>query len=93
MAYIPRVNDFKLSDYNEKEGLYQFVVELQDGIKCRMFYNRYPEWTVKNISRLHTTPCPICRKDYICKCMENVVDQIHAQVQERELISSVLSQA
>ena len=84
-SYRPIVDNVIKASSNEKEGLYEFIVHLADGTECRIFYNSVPEWQLTNISRLQKTPCPVCRKDFICKCMDSFASDIHAQLQDQWL--------
>lgn len=91
MAYRPNITELKKAGINEKDGLYEFVLTLADGTECRVFYNRFPEWKMTNINRLLTTPCPVCRKDFICKCMDSFAGEIKQQIDDRQLIDKALS--
>ncbi|GGA37289.1 hypothetical protein [Paenibacillus physcomitrellae] len=81
-SYKPSVDNVILASSNEKDGLYEFIVHMVDGTECRVFYNRTPEWKLTNISRLQKTPCPVCRKDFICKCMDSFTGEIDQQMNE-----------
>ncbi|ASS65907.1 MULTISPECIES: hypothetical protein [Paenibacillus] len=81
MSYRPIVTGSKLAERNDSTGLYQVVVKLKDGGECRLFYS--PLGT--KINRLQTTPCPVCRRDYYCSCMDNFVEEISGQVDLEEL--------
>ncbi|WP_336759550.1 hypothetical protein [Paenibacillus sp. USHLN196] len=80
MSYRPRIADLELAYGNKEDGLYEFKMNLVDGTKCRVFYSRSPEWKMTNISRLQKTPCPVCRKDFICKCMDQWATDLHHQM-------------
>ncbi|AWB43831.1 hypothetical protein DCC85_06080 [Paenibacillus sp. CAA11] len=92
MSYRPNVEHVTKASSNDKEGLYEFIVHLQDGTECRVFYNRFPEWKLTNISRLQKTPCPVCRKDFICKCMDNFSDDIGQQMHDGQWFSKALGE-
>lgn len=85
MAYRPKVVGVDKAGSNDKDGLYEFVVHLEDGTLCRVFYNRFPEWKLTNVSRLLKTPCPICRKDYICNCFEKFKVELDSQLQDGKI--------
>ncbi|MEK5058092.1 hypothetical protein PUW24_13975 [Paenibacillus urinalis] len=86
MSYRPQIVDLTTASRNEEAGLYEFTMKLADGTLCRVFYSRDPEWKMTSISRLQKTPCPVCRKDFICKCMEKFAGEIHEQIQDNQLI-------
>ncbi|AJY76401.1 hypothetical protein [Paenibacillus beijingensis] len=88
MAFRPIVVDSKLVGSNAKTGLYQVLVKLRDGSQCRVFYNN-KEATV---NRLQTTPCPICRRDYYCNCLDKFTDQITSQIDLEGLIAADTAQ-
>lgn len=92
MSYRPNVENVTKAGSNDKEGLYEFNVKLADGTECRVFYHRFPEWRLTNISRLQKTPCPVCRKDFICNCMEKFSGDIHRQIEEGQWIGKVLGE-
>ncbi|QWU17332.1 hypothetical protein SAMN04487895_104284 [Paenibacillus sophorae] len=80
MSYKPVITNVTKASSNDKDGLYEFIIKLADGTECRAFYHRLPEWRMTNISRLLKTPCPICRKDFICKCMEAFTGELEDQM-------------
>ncbi|NGM82660.1 hypothetical protein G5B47_09535 [Paenibacillus sp. 7124] len=80
MSYKPVITNVTKASSNDKDGLYEFIIKLADGTECRAFYHRFPEWRMTNISRLLKTPCPICRKDFICKCMEAFTGELEDQM-------------
>jgi hypothetical protein len=88
-SYKPSVDHVILASSNEKDGLYEFIVHMADGTECRVFYNRTPEWQLTNISRLQKTPCPVCRKDFICKCMDSFAGEINQQMAEGQWFEKV----
>ncbi|MDQ0087301.1 hypothetical protein J2T12_000695 [Paenibacillus anaericanus] len=92
MSYRPSVENVTKAGSNEKDGLYEFVVKMVDGTACRVFYSRYPEWRLTNISRLQQSPCPICRKDFICKCMDNFSGVIASQMHEGQWFDKALAE-
>lgn len=92
MSYRPNIVKFQEASSNEKEGLYEFTMSLADGTECRVFYQRYPEWTITNISRLLKTPCPVCHKDFICKCMDRFHNEFSLQINENQWLDKALAQ-
>jgi hypothetical protein len=45
-----------------------------------------------NISRLLKTPCPVCRKDFICKCMEAFTADFEGQMLGNEWIDKAIAE-
>lgn len=80
MSYRPTITNVTKASSNDKDGLYEFIIKLADGTECRAFYHRHPEWKMTAVSRLLKTPCPICRKDFICRCMENYTSEFDQQM-------------
>ncbi len=91
MSYRPIITNVREASSNEKSGLYEFIINLADGTECRAFYNRFPEWKMTNISRLQKTPCPVCRKDFICKCMESFTGELEQQIVENQWIDKAIA--
>lgn len=89
MAFRPTVVDSKLVASNPKSGLYQVLVKLRDGSQCRVFYNNKEA----SVNRLQTTPCPICRRDYYCHCLDKFTDQITSQIDLEEMIAAEAAQS
>lgn len=89
--YKPVIKEFTLAEKNEKNGLFQFIMELADGSKCRIFYSKNPDWKATHIARLNVTPCPVCKKDFICNCMEKFLDVLDQQIKDRELFQAALA--
>lgn len=84
MAYDPQVVHAKIVSDNKKNGLYEVVAQLKDRNQCRLFFERDPETgvgKVTNLNRLLKEPCPICRKDYLCNCLERYMHSIADQSQ------------
>lgn len=82
MAYDPQVVDAKIVSDNKKNGLFEVVAYLRDRNQCRLIFERDPQTgigKVTNLSRLMNEPCPICRKDYLCDCLESYMDGIAEQ--------------
>ncbi|MEF2967086.1 hypothetical protein V3851_14685 [Paenibacillus sp. M1] len=92
MSYRPSVENVTKAGSNEKEGLYEFIVKLADGTECRAFYHRFPQWRMTNINRLQKTPCPVCRKDFICNCMESFSGDIGLQIEDGQWIDKALAE-
>lgn len=80
------VTDLQQSDTNEKLGHYQFLVTFADKTKCRIFYDKNPDWKISSVTRLLTVPCPICRRDYYCSCLDRFTDEIHREIQDSGLL-------
>jgi hypothetical protein len=76
------ISNVEKSDINEKAGLYQFIVTFADQSKGRLFYSKNPDWKLINVSRLLNVPCPMCRKDYYCKCLEYYSQELDQEVRE-----------
>lgn len=74
------IDDVQLSDRDESSGLYQFIVTFKNRSKARVFMHSQPNWHVTSVSRLLNVPCPICRKDYYCKCFDNYSGEIERQL-------------
>lgn len=92
MSYRPTVENVTKAGTNEKDGLFEFVVKMADGTLCRIFYNRSEtNWKITNISRLQKTPCPVCRKDFICKCMDDFASDIGQQIEDGQWIEKALA--
>ncbi|MGG1551689.1 MULTISPECIES: hypothetical protein [Paenibacillus] len=82
MAYDPQVVDATIVSDNPKNGLFEVVVSLKDRSKCRLFFERDAETgvgRVTNLNRLMKEPCPICRKDYLCNCLDRYKNSIADQ--------------
>jgi hypothetical protein len=82
MAYDPQVVDAKIVSDNKKNGLFEVVAYLKDRNQCRLTYQRDPQTgtnKVTDLSRLMNEPCPICRKDYLCDCLEQYMEGIAEQ--------------
>lgn len=92
MSYKPSVDSVIKASSNEKEGLYEFIVHLADGSECRVSYNRFPEWQISNVSRLQKNPCPVCRKDFICDCMNRFSGVIAQQIEDGHFIEKALGE-
>lgn len=92
MSYKPMISNVRKASSNDKEGLYEFIINLADGTECRAFFNRFPEWKMTNISRLQKTPCPVCRKDFICKCMESFKSELEQQLEEHQWFDKAIAE-
>ncbi|MDQ0170404.1 hypothetical protein [Paenibacillus tundrae] len=92
MSYRPKIAQLQVASQNEKDGLYEFTVKLEDGTQCRVFYSRSPEWKLTHISRLQKTPCPVCRKDFICKCMDQWSEDLHHQMIDEQWVDKGLAE-
>lgn len=83
MAFNPRIVDIQVSDTNDKSNLYQYVVTLHDRSKYRLFLTKAPDWKLTSANRLLNIPCPMCRKDYYCKCMDKHLDKLEIEFQSK----------
>lgn len=81
------VTDLQKSDSNLEAGLYQFIVTFADQSKCRAFYSKNPDWKITSVNRLLNTPCPICRKDYYCNCMDRLKLEIDREIHDSGLMT------
>lgn len=80
MAYKPQVISADIVSHNKKNGLVEIVANLDDRSVCRVTYeNVNGEHKPSNISRLLVQPCPICKKDFLCKCMDRYLEPIANQ--------------
>ncbi|WP_426453955.1 hypothetical protein ACP26L_15995 [Paenibacillus sp. S-38] len=84
MAYNPQVTDAKVVSHNPKNGLFEIVASLKDRTVCRLTYETDEAGGARatHISRLLQEPCPICRKDFLCNCMDKFKENISAQALE-----------
>ncbi|CAM2981705.1 hypothetical protein PASE110613_10725 [Paenibacillus sediminis] len=92
MSYRPNITNLKLASSNEKDGLYEFIITMADGTECRSVFHRHPKWKMTAISRLLNIPCPVCRKDFICKCMEKYVGDLEQQIEDHKWIEKAIAQ-
>ncbi len=92
VSYRPQISNVTKAGSNVEEGLYEFIISLADGTECRVFYNRFPEWKMTNVSRLGKTPCPVCRKDFICKCMEKFSVDLDQQMKDGGWLNSAVAE-
>jgi len=79
MSFNPRIVDIQKSDANDKTKLYQYVVTLTDKSKYRLFLSKNPDWKLNSANRLLNIPCPMCRKDYYCKCMDKHLEKLESE--------------
>ncbi len=82
MAYDPQVVHAKIVSDNKKNGLFEVVAVLKDRNQCRLVFERDPQTgvgKVTHLNRLMKEPCPICRKDYLCDCLEAYMPSIADQ--------------
>lgn len=82
MAYQPQVVDAKVVSKNEKNGLFEIMVELSDRNQARLVFETDPvtkEPKVTHINRLYTVPCAICKKDFLCYCLNRYMQDIASQ--------------
>jgi hypothetical protein len=78
MAFYPTIKDLQESDKNPEQNLYQYIATLTDQSKHRLFLKKDEagEWVLMGANRLLNIPCPICRKDYYCKCINDYMPQL-----------------
>jgi hypothetical protein len=76
------VTNVQKADANEKDGHYQFLVTFADKTQCRVFYSKNPDWKLDSVTRLLTVPCPICRRDYFCNCLDRFTDVIDREIKD-----------
>ncbi|MBD8498719.1 hypothetical protein [Paenibacillus arenosi] len=81
-TYQPLVKSVVLSTQtkNNDSELVQLIVTLQDATQLRLIRGD----GIKSITRLLSIPCPICRKDFYCKCFDRFVEEIDGQVEEKD---------
>ncbi|WP_036720284.1 hypothetical protein [Paenibacillus sp. JCM 10914] len=91
MAYRPQIADVTTAGSNDKEGLYEFIIHTADGTDIRVFYSRFPEWKLTALSRLGKVPCPVCRKDFICKCMEKFSHEFDQQMNDGQWLAKAVN--
>jgi hypothetical protein len=85
MAYQPKVIDVKVVSENPQNGFIEVVAELHDRNRCRVVFETDPNTGVRkatNVSRLYTVPCGVCKKDYLCYCLNRYLDEIGEQALE-----------
>ncbi|WP_438446595.1 hypothetical protein [Gorillibacterium sp. sgz5001074] len=85
MAYQPKVIDAKVVSENPNNGYFEIVAELHDRNRCRLTFEKDPETgtpKVTHVNRLYTVPCGICKKDFLCYCLNRYMDDIGAQALE-----------
>jgi len=90
MPFKVKITDLAVSDMNKDLGLYQFIATLTDGSKCRLFYTKNPDFKLSEVNRLQSVPCPVCRKDYYCNCMNRFIADFEREIVDRDMISSAL---
>ena len=82
MAYQPKVVEAKKVSENKKNGFFEIVAELEDRNRCRLTFAVDPatkEPKVTHINRLYTVPCAICKKDFLCYCLNRYMTDIADQ--------------
>ncbi|WP_409346957.1 hypothetical protein [Paenibacillus sp. MBLB4367] len=80
MIYRPVVKDAQIVKSSKSGDAYEVAVTLQDSAKCKLFVVMVNgEMKPSSINRLQNVPCPICRKDYYCNCMERCMDEVFEQ--------------
>ncbi|AHD05081.1 hypothetical protein ABNB59_02830 [Paenibacillus larvae] len=81
MAYTPQVEEATLVSENKNNGLFEILVVLKDRTHCRLIFERTPDGAplITHANRLNKAPCPVCRKDFLCNCMERYSTQLAEQ--------------
>ncbi|NHN30685.1 hypothetical protein [Paenibacillus agricola] len=85
MAYQPKVMKAEIVSNNTKNGLFEVLVHLKDRTSCRLTYGKDTATgtaVASHINRLLYEPCPICRKDFLCNCMNKYKEDISQQALE-----------
>lgn len=86
MAYQPQVISAKRQHVNEKNGFSEVIVELADRNQARLMFEKDPvsgKEKATHINRLYTVPCAICKKDFLCYCLNRYKDDIAEQALEK----------
>lgn len=82
MAYQPKVVKAQVVSDNPKNGLFELSVVLEDRNHCRVILERdltTGEIRPTHINRLFKEPCAICKKDFLCSCMDRYLYTIADQ--------------
>jgi len=84
MAYQAKVVNAKVVSENKNNGFFEIVAELSDRNRCRVTFerNEQGEAVATHISRLYTVPCGICKKDFLCYCLNRYKEEIGEQALE-----------
>lgn len=85
MAYQARVVEAEVVSENKQNGFFEIVAVLSDRNRCRITFEPNPETgepKATAISRLYTVPCGICKKDYLCYCLNRYLDTLGEQALE-----------
>lgn len=85
MAYQAKVVEATVVSENKKNGFFEIVAVLSDRNRCRLTFETDPETgapKVTHINRLYTVPCGICKKDFLCYCLNRYMDEIADQALE-----------
>jgi len=85
MAYQPKVVNARIVSENPKNGFFEIVAELADQNHCRLTFEKDPttgESKVTHVNRLYKVPCGICKKDFLCYCLNRYMHEIGRQALE-----------
>lgn len=85
MAYQAKVVEATVVSENKKNGFFEILAVLSDRNRCRITLEMDPATgapKATHINRLYTVPCGICKKDYLCYCLNRYMDQIAEQALE-----------
>lgn len=85
MAYQARVVEANVVSENKQNGFFEIVAVLSDRNRCRITFESDKETgkpKATHINRLYTVPCGICKKDFLCYCLNRYMDQIGEQALE-----------
>jgi hypothetical protein len=85
MAYQAKVVEATVVSENKQNGFIEIVAVLSDRNRCRVTLE--PDaatggFKATHINRLYTVPCGICKKDFLCYCLNRYMDQIAEQALE-----------
>jgi hypothetical protein len=85
MAYQAKVVEAEIVSDNKQNGFFEIVAVLSDRNRCRISFERNSETgeaKATHINRLYTVPCGICKKDYLCYCLNRYMDVLGEQALE-----------
>jgi hypothetical protein len=80
--YQPRVVEAKKLEDPNKQGLFDIMVTLHDANRVRVSCSMDKETgqaKVDYVNRLYTVPCSVCRKDFLCNCLDHFKQTIFDQ--------------
>lgn len=85
MAYQAKVVEATLVSENKQNGFFEIVAVLADRNRCRVTFEIDPQTgapKATHINRLYTVPCGICKKDFLCYCLDRYIEVIAVQALE-----------